>query len=524
MKDRSVNPGKNPQTSENSFSNYFKTMALALATFFPNIGCSTSNLSPDRGSQNGKSSELLKESALENNRARAISAVGQFDLQPDPQELLLACRRDLAENGIDRELNLNPETGRIVVKSRSISPDGIILEDYVEVASFRGELVLNKESGKPFIRSVAVDVDGNERETYRPLYRYMASRPDSISQLSRDSLRDFVSRVDFSRDGVISLEELRAAVGDKGITGGTAQQVAAFLANHGSIEHLGDKQPGISPADFDALMAPGSRLLYYINNRLKETDPQVVLPPQSLYGGRGYPTPYDGASLSPQDNLLMAAIISLVAARPHAIGEMIRPSEAEGGYKVRFIGLGYDVEVLVPKPTQGQLILSTQCGQHGYWPEVITRAALLTGANRSNTLPHIMTALGGLEAKHMFLSELSLEQLNDMFLKASAENRAVCFMTTILGPKLRDRSVGSITFEPDKAYSVINFDPTTKTVTILDPSREIIPFDLSEDLSRGVARIPVEDLNRYFTRFFIEIGEPMPPMGKRGKLIDRFPQ
>jgi hypothetical protein len=220
----------------------------------------------------------------------------------------------------------------------------------------------------------------------------------------------------------------------------------------------------------------------------------------------------------------MAAIISLVAARPHAIGEMIRPSEAEGGYKVRFIGLGYDVEVLVPKPTQGQLILSTQCGQHGYWPEVITRAALLTGANRSNTLPHIMTALGGLEAKHMFLSELSLEQLNDMFLKASAENRAVCFMTTILGPKLRDRSVGSITFEPDKAYSVINFDPTTKTVTILDPSREIIPFDLSEDLSRGVARIPVEDLNRYFTRFFIEIGEPMPPMGKRGKLIDRFPQ
>jgi hypothetical protein len=417
MTDRSVNPGKNPQTSENSFSDYFKTMALALATFFPNIGCSTSNLSPDRGSQNGKSSELLKESALANNRARAISAVGQFDLQPDPQELLLACRRDLAENGIDRELNLNPETRRIVVKSQSIWPDGIIREDYVDVASFRGELVLNKESGKPFIRSVAIDVDGNERETCRPLYRYMASRPDSISQLSCDSLRDFVSRVDFSRDGVVSLEELRAAVGDKGITGGTAQQVAAFLAAHDSTEHLGDKQPGISSADFEALMAPGSRLLAAINNLLKKTDPQVVLPPQSLYGGRGYPTPYDGASLSPQDNLLMAAIISLVAARPHAIGEMIRPSGAEGGYKVRFIGLGYNVEVLVPTPTQGQLILSTQCGQHGYWPEVITRAArqlstednpkiALTGSNRSyiiphiNILPHIMTALGGLEAKH----------------------------------------------------------------------------------------------------------------------------
>lgn len=227
-----------------------------------------------------------------------------------------------------------------------------------------------------------------------------------------------------------------------------------------------------------------------------------------LYGEKGYPTPYDGTCSSLEYNTLMAAITSLVAARPYAVQEMITPTRSGEDYDVRIKGTAIDVNVILRSPTHEQLSSPIKCGPNGYWPAVL--------ANAGETLPKqslisSMAALSGLEVKRVPLSSLSSDQLQQMLLEANADHRAVCFRTIAAGSLEKNRLVGSIIFQPDKAYSVIEVDPQSGTVTILDPSRDMNLDDLTTGSFNGVASIPISKLEEYFRYLYIESGKPKQP-------------
>jgi hypothetical protein len=221
-----------------------------------------------------------------------------------------------------------------------------------------------------------------------------------------------------------------------------------------------------------------------------------------LYGSKGYPTPYDGACLSPEHRNLIAAVNALVAARPYAVKEMILPEGSGESYRVRLEGPTETFTTFLRPPTDEQLSSPIKCAPNVSWPAVF----VIGGKDLSKRgLIDIMQHLGGREVKREPLNSLSPDQLQNMLLEAAAEHRAVIFQSTTADALGENKRVDSIIFEPNKAYAAIKVDGA---VTILDPERDIGLDDPNKGYRDGEAKVPSIDLYRFFKYVYIELDSP----------------
>jgi hypothetical protein len=260
----------------------------------------------------------------------------------------------------------------------------------------------------------------------------------------------------------------------------------------------------------------------------------------SLYGVKGYPTPFDAAAgFASNNGHLIAAINALCAARPGAIGEMIKPSSSGSGFEVRF----GSKTVEVPIPTESEVITFTTCGEDGYWMAVLVKAycQLMGEANGTREInpesnfsnvdslrspESLMKFFGGLSVRKLSFGLFghSEHSLDRELTKAVADNRAVCVATSNHARLNGKRSIGGITLEPNQVYAVVGYDPTTREVTILSPRRNITNESLAGDLSYGVAKIPLGTLIKNFPAVFIEDGHPSGYNSAGRSIKERFPQ
>jgi hypothetical protein len=516
---------------------YFSKALLALTTFSPTVGCSTSST----GDRDDDQRDQIMQKAIESQRERQISALGEFIHDPDPQVLLDACRKAFSASGIEEPLALDPSSGRVQILRNSIYPDGINRREFSDLFSPEQELVVSQKDGSLFIRYVVQRPDGVEVERYESIGNFLKN-PKKVGIELGDGSFDKLSAVADSglRDGVISEGELRQAIKNPQIQGEDAQLVAAFFKNYSAIQFRGDGLHGVSSGDCLALMLLDNAPLGVKLNNYIVSSGAIVGNATSLYGVKGYPTPFDAAAgFASNNGHLIAVINALCAARPDAIGEMIKPSSSGSGFEVRF----GSKTVEVPVPTESEVITFTTCGNDGYWMAVLVKAyGQLVGeargtseinpeSNFSNgdslgSLGKLMENLSRHPIRKLSLGLFgsSADSLHKELVKAAADNRAVCLATSNKARLGGESRIGGIILEVNQVYAVVGYDPKTREVTILNPRRKITNNSLPEDLSDGVEKISLAKLMNKFRAVFIEGGDPSKQRGKGLSASVRFPQ
>lgn len=524
---------KTQQEKDSGVSNWAKTL-LALATFSPaTIGCLTST---SDGQKSDTRSQIAKGAAANN---APISAAGEFIHNPGPQELLDACKKVFRESGISEEPRLN-ERGRVQILRDTIDPAGTTRREYSDLFFPGQEVVVSKQDGNPYIREVARNPAGFEHERYRSISQQLGERKSIIGKLDSNSFNTLKDAADTNQDGVVSKDELSKALKNPLVKGPAAQLVAASRQAYSVLEPRGDGLPGISSKDFGALKLPDNKDLGTEFNSALFRSGATVGNATSLYGVKGYPTPFDAAAgFASNNGHLIAAINALCAARPAAIGEMIKPSSSGSGFEVRF----GSKTVEVPIPTESDVITFTTCGEDGYWMAVLVKAycQLMGEANGTREInpesnfsnvdslkspEKLMRSFGGLPVRKLSfgLFGRSEDSLDKELTKAVAGNRAVCVATSNKARLNGDRSIGGITLEPNQVYAVVGYDPTTREVTILSPRRNIKNESLAADLSDGVAKMPLGTLMKNSPAVFIEDGHPSGYNSAGRSIAERFPQ
>lgn len=244
----------------------------------------------------------------------------------------------------------------------------------------------------------------------------------------------------------------------------------------------------------------------------------------------------DGSEISPDDIkqgqlgdcYFMAALSSLCSQEPETIRRMIKPDpDNSGGWIVTFPGKP-DQHIAIEAPTQQELERFAHGGIHGDWVCAVEKAyrQLLQKSNEDNggsPAKALELLTGKSFSQHDLHSNfldyasplyplqylLGADKENDdalaaMLTKALSQHQEVCV----------DTDKGSKVHDGCHAYSVLGFDPNTRTVTLRNPWGKNDPFDpdlksvqrvLDKDGNdTGQFTISLEEFHQNFSKVFTQ--------------------
>lgn len=296
-----------------------------------------------------------------------------------------------------------------------------------------------------------------------------------------DAARQLFDRLDTSRNGFISKEEIARAMSDPQFKGVEAAAVAVLKMFNNEIEDLanderGRETIGVTRADLAALdrLPADHELSKKITDLFNYHPNQVQVTDQRLFAD-GLASIHSGAISQGRvgDCYFLAPLAGLADTNPQAIQRMIQDNE-DGTYTVHFPKAG---PITVAAPTTAELGSYAKGNANGLWVPVIEKAfAEYRNQRRLNVHASDYDAASG--GKEGFgIRVLTGQSANTYAVRLISSAGLV---ERIRRAQVEDRvMVGSISWRPGKSehhglptqhvYTVQGYDPDKGTIRIRNP-------------------------------------------------------
>jgi hypothetical protein len=335
--------------------------------------------------------------------------------------------------------------------------------------------------------------------------------PPPQSQFTR-SLLEIFSAVDADNDGFISKTELWKAVANPGISGTSAMAVVTAKDFYSQLEdiHTGYGIRGISRADLIDLDARGAKnpedeLFWKPNVRMGGYRETLCAAEHELFVGAPNATVVKQGSRG--DCWLLAALVGLAHREPDAIKRMVTPDPESNGqrFKVKFPG---ESELVVDRPTDGEMLLMSSAPGNGLWLAVIEKAwgeiafhSVFGWFDSSPNDPAVdarflsrgIELVTGGAADMDWLGATALKTTREKLDKAFAANKVV---TAGIGRRFMPEPG----WPPAHAYTVMGYDRKTDQILVRNPWGYTGPGNkLKEPVS-----IPLSEFDSLFTMIAYE--------------------
>lgn len=335
-------------------------------------------------------------------------------------------------------------------------------------------------------------------------------------------------RLDLNDNGFISMKEIRAAVEDPDLHGEDAQLVAVLSTYHEAFRflRLGPLTfnfGGISARDIEkfdkAVKAGKDEKRLYLTSLIKAVDRTFSLycdieecVDRDLYASNPE-TSISGAAIaqgSIGDCYFLAPLAATADANWQKIRDMIKDN-GDNTYTVTFPALP-DKPITVNAPTDVELLRFNAGGEHGTWPSVIEKAfGKLLGGENAEILDGGGDPRNGLKAlndgssHYESLQRTSDSELHQDLEKAISERRPVICST---GHRDFNSLVKGDKIAPTHAYSVLDYDPNTYTVTVRNPWGRVEPENadgrIKDGLDDGVFKMSLREFKHSFSLVYYQ--------------------
>lgn len=221
------------------------------------------------------------------------------------------------------------------------------------------------------------------------------------------------------------------------------------------------------------------------------------------------------------DCYFLSSVSATARFAPESILKMIEDNK-NGTYTVTFPGAPNN-PITVAAPTRAEQAFFTKGSPEGFWPLVLEKAYgefVQKNTHRDFILDADSVSLGGLPEKVLkllsgfevesYITEITPEaEVESLLLEATRDKRPIVAGTD-KGPIVDNNGLVG-----QHAYSVLDFDPSTKTVTLRNPygRQESVKNDSGVELKGHTFQMPLADFCRCFST--LSIVQPFDPARRR---------
>jgi hypothetical protein len=156
---------------------------LAMATFLPSPGCTTSN---SVGKQDDRPGSTAQDTSP---HAQPKSPNANFIHNPEPRELLEACQKSLPNS----VLRLNPEGNGVQIQLSTTASGGQTINGFRDLFWPGQKVVISTKNGMPYIQEKVEAANGDQLERYTWAG---VERPQTIAELGDVSFKQLAKVAD----------------------------------------------------------------------------------------------------------------------------------------------------------------------------------------------------------------------------------------------------------------------------------------------------------------------------------------
>jgi hypothetical protein len=383
--------------------------------------------------------------------------------------------------------------------------------------------------------------------------RVSPDAPTGQSARFTERARAAMKALDTNADGFLSALELRLAAGPlhvrqavlganvSAVTGDDAAALAALLVHAKEIIKLsndewGWESKGITAADLEALTRPENHELFVTVLSTYETCRRRLAERTCELFAAGGPDPLALRQGAAPSCYFLAALIAQAATHPEELRRMIS-ANADGTFTVRFAGLGR--EIVVPAPTDLELVRYANAGRNGLWATVMESAYVRAvqqagleawgdatatpqdGIFGGRTFEGIAVLRGAERVDYVFLdgrhegcadclpfgpTKGSLPELDRLLTRLTADERPVVAGASFFLPHMKNLPTTLADVRGGHAYAVMGYDAAKKEVILRDPYGMPPPGSRRPPKADWFIRLPLAD----FARAFSDLGYERP--------------
>ncbi|HEY9786810.1 MAG TPA: C2 family cysteine protease [Candidatus Obscuribacterales bacterium] len=308
-------------------------------------------------------------------------------------------------------------------------------------------------------------------------------------------------RLDWNEDGIVSHDEINRAMNDGDYVGEDAQLVAMLKEEGERIAMLSDDDlwlewTGISKADMAKLNELSvtsdktdgeKKLVADVDNRMWSMGRDLKNADKHLYGVHADPLD----AIKPEaiyqnqvgDCYFLASVAALAKTQEgkEQIRDMIEDNK-DGTYAVRFPG--HPRSITIDEPTDAELAHAAGGTRDGVWVAVLEKAyakyyeresgekhTYNTDGIGGGDASEVIQLLSAKETRHVELTEVSKEEMHNILTRSMDFDRPVtCGIDSPDGEKSGAKKAANPAGLPSgHSYTIMNYDPNTRTVTIRNP-------------------------------------------------------
>ncbi|HEY9785551.1 MAG TPA: C2 family cysteine protease [Candidatus Obscuribacterales bacterium] len=438
--------------------------------------------------------------------------------------------------------------------------DGFVSEEEVDAAmrdgSYTGkdaQLVAMLKEYQDELEELSDDEFGDENDgiTAADMARFdelQRQKKEELASLThmRDYGKNNFSTLDADGNGYLTGEEIDAVAADSSLSAADRKALEEMKERLDDIEEasndeLGDENDGITAADLDEYLndfiaSDEMQLVLRVDANLHQSGNELAPANLDIWGGHAN----ELDAIRPEairqgaigDCYFMSAVASLAGSNPEAIRDMIQDNH-DGTYTVTFPGAP-DEPITVEAPTEAEMARFAEPTAYGSWPCILEKAygkycnehwyrrgplnlgggdvdqEGADGGSLRNAGLRILTG-NGVDSDTLALT--SEEELDRKLTEAFADGRpVVCGINnewgahpslTGLGIPLSDNRVDDLGIPAGHEYSVVDYNPETKMVKIMNPWGNGEPVDANgqplDGVDDGIFELPLSDFKKYFS-------------------------
>jgi hypothetical protein len=351
--------------------------------------------------------------------------------------------------------------------------------------------------------------------------------------LSGDMQKVF-GRVDTDHDGIVSADEMNAAVKDSQFNGEDAKSVTAMKWAFEQLQNAdGKSEDGISQGDLTSFKnleqahdsGKGEQAaVKRMESAYRSTELSQKFSDGGLYGGRDVKDSIKPSAVeqgTSGDCFFMASVAALAATNPEAIANMIKDNGVdESGkhtYTVTFPGA--DKPITVEAPTDSELTLYAHGNQHGTWPAVLEKAyGEYTRGTQwfpDENLPAAKVMDGG--KAHNVMEVLTGKDYTFHTMNFNDTSELHTQLTLSMHPQTGDAlpvtlalvgGTNEFGLKGPHEYAVVGYDPVTQEAILRDPRGEGYgpkyedgkPIPWMQGKEPGTFKMTLDEMKRVFGR------------------------
>jgi hypothetical protein len=316
-----------------------------------------------------------------------------------------------------------------------------------------------------------------------------------------------------ANDGFLSKDDINKALGDDTFLAKDGAMVATIKKFVGDFEEFSDDEigwenDGITLADVTAydrrrLDAPSDAKILKIQNMYNYAKQKIAGTASALFVGNPDPLGVNQGMIG--DCWFLAALVAVGLRNPDDIKKMV--SKQFETFVVQFPGR--KGQLLVTKPTDGELAIFSTVGSNGIWLPVLEKAygsavnkdalffvdnSTTDAADGGDHLPTGIQLMTGNSSTSETFSFTRMSKIRKLLIGAFANKK-------IVTAGIDGAIVGS-DFRPDglpmgHAYTVISYDSTTDKITVRNPWGNTGPRGVP--ISKGVFQMTLDDFATQFS-------------------------